>query len=228
MVFAPWLAARGLTSSAIIRKDLILTRREKCRLPAPFSRGVIDAMPIAEKSWLFPLVGLVIVALACTSGKGGTPVTTMETPTPEGATYKEEDFRVVFPITLDEILNGQEPCPPIPEGYRPSQSAVGEAGYHYGGIFIDARVDVSSCDAYSAPRVRNAKEEVLRWWVRSCDGIYTLVGRVVRFQRPGDVLREILITKEMADRGCAGLGQARAAIAIRSGPTLPHVLRPRS
>lgn len=124
---------------------------------------------------------------------------------------RERDFRVVFPITLKEILNGQEPCPAIPNGYRPHQTAVGEEGYYYGDIFIDARVSTATCDSNSSQVVKGAKDQVLRWRVRSCEGLYTLVGKAVKFWRPGDILREILITKEIVDRGCDGLSQAREA-----------------
>ncbi len=124
----------------------------------------------------------------------------------------DDTFRALYPLTLTEILADTVACPSISSDYLTDYGAIGEDGYFHGDIFIDARVDLSTCDDASLVIATRGKLSVLQWWVNRCEGDYESIGDTHVFERPGDIRREITLTKTLVDKGCGGLDEARQRI----------------
>jgi hypothetical protein len=120
---------------------------------------------------------------------------------------------LLYRLTLPEILAGGVSCPAIPTGYRTDHAAIAEDGYDFGEFFIDARVDLATCDATSLPVARMGCRSVLQWWIDRCTGDYAAIGSTISVQYPGEALHYVRLTRSLVDKGCGDLGKARQIVA---------------
>ena len=128
------------------------------------------------------------------------------------ASADSNEFRLLYPISLPEVLAGGVPCPSIPAGYQTDHAAIGPDGFHHGDYFFDARVDLSTCDANTRPIARSGRSAVLNWWVNRCENDYAFIGNVVKIKNPGDRLRYVTVTRSAVEKGCGGLEEARQGL----------------
>ena len=127
------------------------------------------------------------------------------------ASSDETRLRLIYPITLREVLNGgRVPCPSVPVGYVPSQAAVSASGYDHGIYHFDSRVDISICDETTRPIARMARNAVLGWWINVCDFDARFIGTIVRFE---EGRRYVRLTRSLFEQGCDGLDDARRILA---------------